>query len=160
MKGISPIVATVVLILVVFVLGATVAPWMLGITYNITESTGTNTDYQTRCRNAGYDFDTGYGYSGVNWNFSTPNDEVSVKIVNTGSISLYNFSMELLINATNPYLAEYGMNATTYIGPTNPLKPGRSAILIANMTSDISGTLREIKILNDVCPTVFAKQDL
>jgi hypothetical protein len=156
--GISPIISAVILIVVIFSIAAVVSPWMLGLVTDTTNQTGTDVDQGIKCREASYDFDTNYGTFGLSWNFKTENNTLGARIKNTGTIKLYNFSFELIINDT---IIEYFL-ATDQTQRTsiNPMKPGHTTFLNASITKDVNDTLTSVKILNPVCPDVYAKQDL
>ena len=54
----------------------------------------------------------------------------------------------------------YYTTAGTQRTSANPLKPGQTAFINASLTSDVNDTLTSVKILNIVCPNVYAKQDV
>ena len=156
-KGISPIISAVIVIAIVFIIAALVSPWMYDIVSDMTNQTQKDTSDEIKCRNAAYGFDPNYGTYGASWDFSTINNTMGIRIKNTGTISLHNFSFELTFNET---IIEY-FDATDYTQRTasNPLKPGQSAFLNASFTKDVNDTLTSVKITNIVCPSVYASQD-
>lgn len=157
LAGISPIISTVILVVVVFSIAAVVSPWMIGIVTETSNETGTATSNEIRCREAAYDFDTSYGTYGVSWSFSTINNTLGVKIKNTGTITLYNFSFEITINDT--IIEYFDATESTQRTPANPLKPRNSAFINASITKDINDSMTSIKVLNIVCPNVHISQD-
>jgi len=156
-RGISPIIATVMLILIVTVIAATVGPWMLNLARDTTNQTSTDTDTALRCQNTAYDFDTDYATNGINW---TPSQsELKVKITNTGTINVHNFSFEITVNTT--IINIYNLTDATQRTSETPLKPGQSAILEADSVSGLVGsTLNSVKVLNEVCPSLYVEQDV
>lgn len=159
--GVSPIVSMVIIIVTVFIIASFVVPWYYNITRNIANRTGTIAIKDIECQNAAYDFDTSYGNFGVSWNFTGINDSLTVKIINTGTINLYNFSIQIGINTgTTLILKQLFVNETTQRSNANPLKPGQTIILKAIIDEDINGTLTEIRILNEACPNVLVKQEM
>lgn len=161
LKAISPIVSMVVIVVLVFIVAGIVVPWYYNLARSITNSTGTSALRDVECSSAALDFDTSYGNSGVSWNFTGANDTLSVKVVNTGTITLYNFSIQAAVNkGTSVDMEELAVNATTQRSSANPLKPGQSEVLIAVVAEDINGTLTEVRVMNEVCRNVVAKQDM
>ncbi len=157
-KGVSPIIGFVIVIALVFVIAALISPWAFNIAMNATNQTGTTVMNKIICQNSGYDFDTNYGTNGVNWNFTGSDDWLKSKVVNTGTVNLYDFSFEIEINST--IIKYYNVNSTTQKTKASPLKPGQSVILHAALTDDINGTLTKIKILNEACPSIYIEQDI
>lgn len=157
MKGVSPIIATVMLVLIVTIIAATVGPWMLDIARNTVNQTSSDADLMLLCQNTAYDFDTSYENNGINWTSSE--NELKVKITNTGTINLYNFTFEVVIDSS--IIRSYAVTDASQKTKESPLKPGQSVILEADNTTDIVGsTLNSVKILNEiVCPRVFVEQD-
>jgi flagellin-like protein len=155
--GISPIISTVILIVVVFSIAAAVSPWMIGIVTETSNETGTSAINEIKCREAAFDFDTGYGTYGASWSFSTVNNTLGIRIKNTGTVTLYNFSFELTINDT--IIEYFDATEATQRTSANPLKPRNSAFINASITKDINDTLTSLKVLNYVCPNVHITQD-
>ena len=157
MKGIDPIIATVILVLLVVSIAAIVGPWIYDLATSTTGKQKNETDLFLLCQNTAYDFDTNYANNGVNWSDSA--NSLKVKIINTGSINLYDFSFEALINTT--VIRYFNTTSSTQKAKANPLKPQQSAIIQAENTSIIvGGTLNEVRILNGVCLTVSIRQAL
>lgn len=154
MKAISPMISAVMIIIISFALISFIAPWAFELARQQTNQTGSYADQQIICRNTAYDFDTNYGTNGVNWTSTGTNDNLTAKITNTGSQNLYSFSFELVINSS--VITRPNVTAASQKVSTNPLKPGQSAFL--NTVTNISGILSEVKILNTVCSSVYARQ--
>ena len=160
LKGISPIISFVILITLVFFIATIVTPWTYNLAKNLTTQTGSSALSDIQCRNAAYDFDTNYGNYGVLWNFSGVNDTLSVKIENTGTINLYDFSLEIKLGSgESQTIKNLDINQTTQKTKSNPLKPGHSAILKAVILEDLEDSLSEVRVLNDVCPDVYVTQE-
>ncbi|MBU0530449.1 MAG: hypothetical protein KKC05_02145 [Nanoarchaeota archaeon] len=157
-KGVSPIMASVMLILIATTIAAIVGPWMIDLARTTSNQTSSDTDMQLRCKNTAYDFDTSYEDNGVNWSASS--NELKVKITNTGTMNLYNFTFEVTVNSS--IIRHYNSTTATQKTMEVPLKPGQSVILQADNTTNIVGsTLNSVKILNDiVCTRVYVEQDL
>lgn len=159
--GISPLIATAIIISLVFALGAIIAPFTFQLATTTTNETTTTVTETLKCRNMAYDFETSFGIDGVNWNFSGSTTLVEVRIMNTGTINVHDFSFEILLNSTNGLeIKHYDTNSSFQKTSSSPLKPSQSAILRAAIPDDLNGTLKEVKILNQVCLNVFVRQEL
>jgi hypothetical protein len=163
MKGLSPIVSVVILVVISLSIASMVAQWMYGFVATTANETGTTAQQQVRCRTAGLDFDTDYGYYGIQYNFSgnvsaNETDWIKIKVVNTGTLDLYGFTVEAtLLNNTDEMIEHYPLTDASGRTASNPLRPAQSAIIVANITYDINETtttLTEVKVLNSVCPEV------
>jgi len=159
MKGISPLIATVLLIGITVLMAVVIGPWAIKLATTASEGATTSANQDMICRQTAYAFDSDYGNSGIAWNFSGTNGTVNVKITNTGSWNLYNFSLELVMETpTGTKLIIYpevNVTAETQRTAANPLKPGYDWILDADV-SNINDTwsLTKVKVVNDVCPRV------
>ena len=164
MKGISSIISFVIVVVLVMSIAAMIVPWALNIARDATQSVENSTTMELMCQNAAYDFDTDYGIYGVSYNLSKSfpeNDTIWVKITNTGTINVYNFSIEVEIN-TSEYIdiRELQINSSSQKTKSNPLKPGSSVILRAAIEEDYHNPLESVKVLNIVCPNVYVEQDI
>jgi len=156
-RGLSPIISVVILIVVVFSIAAMVGPWMYDIATTMSNQTSSDVDTKLLCQNTAYDFDTDYATFGVNW--SEANNALTAKIINTGTINLHSFSFETIVNST--VIKYFNVTIDTQKTASNPLKPGQTVILEADGTTYLVGsTLNEVKILNNVCPSVYIRQEL
>lgn len=169
MKALSPIVSVVMLIVISLSIATLVSTWMYDLVTTTANETGATTQQLVRCRNAGLDFDTNYGYYGVQSNFSgnvsaNETDWIRIKIVNTGTIDLYGFTVEAtLLNNSLEQIEHYGLTSASEKTPSYPLRASESAIITADITYDINEsttTLREVKVLNSVCSGVAPSIEL
>ncbi len=169
MKALSPIVSVVILVVISLSIASIVAPWMYELVITTANETGTTAQQQVRCRSAGLDFDTDYGYYGVQYNFSfnvsaNESDWIKARIVNTGNIDLYGFTFEVFIeNGTEEHIMHYDATDSSQKPATDPLKSSMSAIITANISEDWNETfavLREVRILNSVCPELTASIEI
>lgn len=155
-KAVSPIVSAILLITVSISIISIVAPWMYELVTTTTNTTSSTTQQQIKCRNAGLDFDSNYGYFGVDWNFTgNGTDFLNAKLVNTGNVNLWGFSFEVTLESqSGEEIKHYNFTDPTKIESADPLRPSMSAIAGADITEDINGTvytLKAIKLLNSVC---------
>ncbi len=154
MRGVSPLISTVIVIGIVFAIAAMVSPWMLEFVSDTTNQTSENAGREIKCGNAAYDFVTSYGSYGVDWDFSTINNSLGARIRNTGTVTLHGFYFELTFNDT--VIEYYNATAGTQRTSMYPLRPGETVMLNASLTKDVNETLTSVKILNPVCRSVYA----
>jgi archaellum component FlaG (FlaF/FlaG flagellin family) len=147
--GVSELISVVTLVVIVLAIGAFVAPWALSLVRSSANTTGTNVDTELLCQNVAYDFDNSYGTNGLVWNLTASNSTLSAKVVNTGTVNLYNFTFDITINGS--YIYEVGVNTSSQKTASSPLKPGQAAILVMNITQDYNNTLTNVRIRNAVC---------
>jgi FlaG/FlaF family flagellin (archaellin) len=155
MKAVSQMISTVMIVVIVIALSAMISPWAFEMARQQANQTQDYANQQIKCQNTAYDFDTNYGTNGVNWTSTGTNDNLTVKIVNTGYQNLYNFSFEIVINGTA--ILRPNVTSATQKTSASPLLPGQSTFL--NATTNISGTLSEVKVLNIVCQSFYVRQE-
>lgn len=159
--GISPIISTVIIIAIVIATAAIISPWAFDLVTSTTNQTSSYQTQQMLCQNTAYTFDTRYGTNGITWNLTGTTNELDARVINTGSINLKDFRFEVTLNTTSGYAIYYvNINTTYQKTSANPLRPGESAILKANFTQDLDGTLKYVKVMNGVCPSVFIEQEV
>jgi len=101
MKGISPLIATVLLIAFTVAVGGLISIWLTGFTQNQTQSIGSQASNSITCSNGGISL------SSVTY----CNSYLSGKLTNTGSIALGNIS--LTVTYTNATVTQkYCLNLT------------------------------------------------
>jgi flagellin-like protein len=165
MKGISPIIASVLLIGITVLMAVVIGPWAIRIATDAAQSAAKDANQDMICRATAYGLDSDYGSSGVSWNFSGTNGSVSVKIINTGSRNLYNFSLELTMQSPSGtrliIYPEVNITYETQRTAANPLKPGYDWILDADVSSiNDTWSLMRVKVINDVCPRVSPSAEI
>jgi FlaG/FlaF family flagellin (archaellin) len=150
MKGVSESITFVILVALVFTTAAIVGPWVYNMATQRADAERNHTTTVTVCREAGYDFDTSYGTGGITWNFT--DNLLYARIKNTGTVKLYGFWFELILNST--IIMHYDATPGTAKTSASPLRPGESAIIQANLTDNLSTyTLDSVMILNEPCPS-------
>ncbi len=165
MKGVSPLISGVLLILIVIGVSAVVGPWIIQLSQESSEQSGSQVSQTLICQQTAYTFDSTYQNSGAYWNISGTNGTISAKIINTKIQNLYNFTYELTFSTpsgerivTEPDINVTGASQRT---KSNPLKPGQSLILEGDMTNvNETWSLIRIKVLNAVCPGASPYMDV
>ena len=164
-KGASQIISTILLIGIVVLMAAVIGPWVLNLATTASQGAGNDVNQDLICRGTAYAFDSDYGNSGVSWDFNGTNGTMSVKVVNTGTQNLYNFSLELTLQTTTGtkliIYPDVNITSETQKTKTNPLKPGYDWIFDADV-GNINSTwsLIKVKVINDVCPRVSPSVEL
>ena len=131
-KGLSPIIAVVLLIAIVVVLGGMLASWISNfVTTNLQRDTCSIT--------------TMYSVSDITYNATS--NEVMVRVKNMGDDDLYNFTVEA-DNGT-----AIAVLPATYPPASYVLNPGRTQYVIANGTYHNITNIRTIKVLVGSCPS-------
>ncbi|MBN2330959.1 MAG: hypothetical protein JXC85_04020 [Candidatus Aenigmarchaeota archaeon] len=164
-KALSPLVSGIIIVVLSISMASMVAPWMYELVFTTTNETGSTTAQQVKCRSAGIDFDSEYGNYGVDWNFTgNGTDWLKAKMINTGTIDLYGFSFELtVISPSSQKILHFDATPSTGKTASDPLKAPRSAIIEANITEDINGSvysLMQVRVLNAVCVGLAATLDV
>ena len=153
MKGISPIISSVLLIMIILAIASFVGPWMISLTQDVTEEESNRITNELICRQTSYDFDNNYGSNGFTWNFTGTTGVMSTKITNTGNQNIYNFTFEIIFSTSSGMriVTEPDINVTigTQKTKSNPVKPGQSWIVDADLANiNDTWSLNEIKLLN------------
>jgi flagellin-like protein len=151
-KGISPVVAVVLLIAVAISVGILVTTW---ITHLVTTRT---TAPSITCA-----VDTNYIIDEARFNESGDN-QLYIKITNKGALALYGFGAVMdngtriiTFNSSNRYMNQVNITST------NRLDREEAAYIIANLTNetlgypDFGATIDELRVLNDACDSVSAR---
>jgi len=153
-KGVSPVIAVVLLIGVAVSMGILVTTWVTHwVSFQITEVT-------MSCS-----VDTNYIIDSASFN-ETGDLEIRVKITNKGNREIHSFGAVLdnstrimRLNSSDPKIFQYAINAS------NPLRREESEYVVIYLNDtdedesypEFGSTLSEVKILNDVCDSVSAK---
>ncbi|MCK5023693.1 MAG: hypothetical protein KAS04_05955 [Candidatus Aenigmarchaeota archaeon] len=150
MKGISPVIAAVLLIAITVTVGVLVSSWVTQ--WVTTKTSQTSSDCVTHTN---YKIDSA--------SFSTTTNNMTIIVTNTGLVELYGFEIQLqnvtdinFYNSSNPRL-----KISPNITETNPLREQRSAIIILSMEdayhSNLGNTADRLKVLNKACPSFPAE---
>ncbi len=150
MKGISPVIAAVLLVAISVAVGVLLSSW---ITHWV--STRTQQASSACVTNTNYRIDSA--------TFDSSTNNLTILLTNLGNVGLYGFSVQVL-NGTNVEVynsTDQKVSISPNVTETNPLKEQRSAIIIINMNgayhSGLGSTADHIKVLNKACPTFSAE---
>jgi len=144
-KGISPLIATVLLIAMTLAVATIIGSWFTGITKTQTEMLEENTKKQINC--------TGALLSISDVICSSTNQQLTIAISNLGDTALYGFSTLVKINNT------YYENSTGGPTSTSALDPGEQTILVypcSNTTYCVNNAVIEsLRISPTNCPSAW-----
>lgn len=149
MKGISPVIATVILLTLAVILSLIVTNWS---THFVQTKTGEASVCVVK---------TSYNIEPV---YLKNSKILKVSIINTGSLSLYGFYIEI---ANDTYIKVYNstspdISITPILNKNSPLKEQESAIITLNISgiegeySKLVESANYIKVLNKACPQYSA----
>ena len=145
-KGISPVIASVLLIGITVAIGVMLSSW---ITHWISNKTQ---DISSACATS-----TNYKIDSVIYSAATKN--MTIMLTNMGSVELYGFSVQIM-NGTEVIVYNYTdtkFKISPNITQDMPLKQQRSAIIIVSLDNSgyeagLGETADMVKVLNSACP--------
>jgi archaellum component FlaF (FlaF/FlaG flagellin family) len=150
MKGMSPVIAAVLLIGISIAVGVLISSW---VTHWVS----------SRTQQASSACVTSTNYRIDSATFDSPTNNTTIVLTNLGSVGLYGFDVQVL-NGTDVHVynsTDPRVRISPNITETDPLKEQRSAVVIINMNgayhSGLGSTVDQIKILNKACPAFSAE---
>jgi len=150
MKGVSPVIASVLLIGITVAIGVMLSSWL---THWVS----------TRTQQASSACVTSTNYRIDSATFASATDNATIIITNLGSVELYGFSVQVM-NKTDVSVfnsSDSRFRISPNITQTNSLKEQRSAVILLDMNGDyesnLGSTADTIKVLNSACPTFSAE---
>lgn len=154
MKGISPFIATVLIISFTIGAGMLLGPWIYSLTQSQAGTVGQESETRLECNYGGIRIDD----DTIKCSFTGNPDFLNFTIENTGTIDLYNFTCEIYQNGV---IYEYGVNNSinnqTFTS-TSPLKSAQKRTVAVNITDNLPAINPEwIRIRIPRCPTVSDK---
>jgi len=151
MKGISPLIATVLLIAFTIAVGGLISIWLTGFTQTTTQSVGSQASNQITCANGGLSLSS----------LSYCNGYLAGKITNQGTVSLGNLSLTVIFtnssNTQNLYLQLQGSSVGAISTCCSNLTLSASMIQAFNIT--IGGSNYDTFRLTSNCSGVVATAD-
>jgi len=146
-KGVSPVVAGVILIAVAVVVGTMVSTW-------VTQWTSTQTSGTQSCAiNTQYVVDSS--------KFTSATNTTTIKITNKGSEGVYGF--EITVDNSTDVMRLTNLGESPSTSSTSKLTQGNSAYLTVTITGAENVTLmtttNEISVSNTGCTSVSAKTE-
>jgi flagellin-like protein len=150
MKGISPFIATVLIIAFTIGIGMLLGPWIYNLTQSQSQTIGKESENRLECNYAGLRI---IGDS-IQCTFSGNPDFLNFTLENTGNIDLYNFTAEIKLNGI---IYDYGVNnsiTNTAFTQSSPLRPGQERTVAVNITDNLASANPDyVRIFTSICPT-------
>ena len=151
MKGISPFIATVLIISFTIGAAALLGPWIYSLTKSQSDVIGGETETRLDCQYGGIRIDD----DSIKCDFTGSLYFLNFTLENTGTKDMYNFTCEIYLNGI---IYEYGINNSinnqTFTSST-PLKPSQVRTVAVNITGDLPSANPEwIRVRVPKCPTV------
>jgi flagellin-like protein len=149
-KGLSPLVATVMLIAITLGVSALLGSWFTSTIKIETETIGESAAKQINCTGAILDI--------ADVICSSTNQSLKIALTNLGNIELYNFSTLVKINNT------FYDNSTGGPNAENPLGPGEQTILNYYCSNTVycvaNKTVEKIRISPSNCPQAWIESNI
>jgi len=149
-KGISPLVATVMLIAITLAVSALLGSWFTSTIRVETEIIGENAAKQINCSSAILDI--------VDIICSSSNQSLKIALANQGNIELYNFSVLVKMNNT------FYDNSTGGPNSNDPLNPGEQTILTYYCSNVVfcgaNKTVDKVRISPSNCPQAWTETNV
>jgi len=141
-KGVSPMIATVLLVASTITLSIIIVPWAIDFAQT---QIGTVTDQgeeKVNCIEAGLNFQA----SDVGYNALTNPSRINVTIANTGLVGLYDFRLQFKLG--DAYSGLY--SPTTQYNSSSKVNPQQKVTLNASIPQ-LSGTLKSVRVISNYC---------
>ncbi len=153
MKGITTIIAFIILVAITFSIAAMMNPWIFRTITDEGEEIGNEAD-QFVCRNVQYAFISSYGSGGMDFSLCAQPRYIRARIKNYGSMDLYNFSFVLVFNDS---VIVIPVTQDTQPTDSNPLRPQEEK-LIEGIPEECLELPNEIRITNGLgcSPLVYS----
>ena len=148
-KGISPFIASVLLIAFTVAVGTIVSLWINALMRSQASEVGSEADLAVKCKKAGIRIldDT------IKCNF-TGTDYLNFSLQNTGYIDMYNFRAYLYINGVTYSYDVLDANTNQNFTKDSPLKIGEIKTVLVNITDSFSPTTISWLKISTQCPDV------
>jgi flagellin-like protein len=148
-KGISPFIASVLLIAFTIAVGTIVSLWINALMRSQASEVGSEADLAVKCRKAGIRIldET------IKCNF-TGTDYLNFSLENTGYIDMYDFRAYLYVNGVTYSYAVLDANTNQNFTKDSPLKINEIKTVKVNITDDFSPTMISWLKISTQCPDV------
>jgi len=148
-KGVSPIISTVLLVAFAIALATIVGPWLTGFTKDRGKEVDERGEKQVECVYSSIDFEQEDIYYNLN-DDTYPDSTVNITITNSGSVDVYDPKISLHVNNR---IYSYEPTKETDLNSSNRLEAGTQTYLVTNITDELSGTLKDVRVVFQNCPS-------
>lgn len=144
MKGISPLIATILVIAMTMTIAGAVVPWAIQFSKTQTTAVGATAEKKINCIEAGVYLNS----ADVSYNFSGAADTMNFTVKNSGLVNLYDFKIGVKVGGTWKW---YNPTTSTMVNSSNPLIPQQTATLNASITDDLASNPSKVRIIAQNC---------
>lgn len=142
LKGVSPLISTVILVAITVTLAVVVVPWAIDFAQTQINTITTQGEEKVNCIEAGLNFQA----SDVGYDALTNPSKINVTLTNTGLVGLYDFRFQFKLGDT--YSGLY--SPTTQYNASLKVSPQQKVTLNASIPQ-LSGTLKSIRLISNYC---------
>ncbi len=142
LKGVSPLIATVLLVAATITLAIVVVPWSIDFAQTQMATVTNQGEEKVNCIEAGLNFKA----ADVNYNSLTNPSVINVTISNSGLVGLYDFRLQFKLGDT--YSGLY--SPTTQYNASSKVSPQQKVTLNASIPQ-LSGTLKSVRVISNYC---------
>ncbi|MBI4177560.1 MAG: hypothetical protein HY516_04295 [Candidatus Aenigmarchaeota archaeon] len=142
LKGVSPLIATVLLVAATITVSIVVVPWLIDFAQTQMVSVGSQGEEKVNCIEAGLNFQA----ADVGYNTLTNPSTINVTMTNTGLVGLYDFRLQFKLGDT--YSGLY--SPTTQYNASSKVSPQQKVTLNASIPG-LSGTLKSVRVISNYC---------
>jgi FlaG/FlaF family flagellin (archaellin) len=138
MRGVSPFIATILLIAFSVAVGGLMMSWYMGLTKTQAGLVSNQTEQETTCNWGGIRVLTETIKCNFAGNGSSTNPEyLNFSVHNSGSINLYNLKVQVYVGGIARTYDLYEVTTNLTFTPSYPLKPEEIKTVAANITEDL-----------------------
>lgn len=142
LKGVSPLIATVLLVAATVTLAIVVVPWSIDFAQTQMATVTNQGEEKVNCIEAGLNFKA----ADVGYNSLTNPSMINVTISNSGLVGLYDFRLQFKLGDT--YSGLY--SPTTQYNSSSKVSPQQKVTLNASIPQ-LSGTLKTVRVISNYC---------
>ncbi|MBI2085528.1 MAG: hypothetical protein HYT71_03370 [Candidatus Aenigmarchaeota archaeon] len=142
LKGVSPLIATVLLVAITITLATVIVPWAINFAQTSMDAVTGPGEEKVNCIEAGLNFQS----SDVGYNSLANPSAINVTISNTGLVGLYDFRFQFKLGDT--YSGLY--SPTTQYNVSSKVLPQQKVTLNASIPQ-LTGTLKSVRVISNYC---------
>ncbi len=143
MKGISPMISTVLLVAMAIAVAALLVPWVMDFARTQTNTIGTQGEKKVNCIESGLYFSS----SDVGYDSLSNPARINVSVKNSGLVDLYTFKIQFKLSGAYSDLYDPIPNL---FNASNPVFAGQKVTLNASMPQ-LTGTLQAVRVIARNC---------
>lgn len=136
MKGVSPFIASVLLIVMTVSAGALLAMWYMGLIKLQASNVGNEAEEKTTCSYGGIRILTETIRCDFSGSPPATKDYLNFTVENSGSINLYNLKMQIYIQGVSYSFDVYETATNSTFNSTYPLRPDERKTVSVNITQN------------------------